>query len=566
MLERFSFDARVITPLPYYGAIGTLEGPNSDGTCHMLQSVLATNGNKTATFLTCSSFIRRLCYPVRMKTCNLGKSGAAITGVSIWVSGWFLIWSTDNLSQASHALMLVLTCALASLVWRPLPVIAGSALSVGAFDWMLIVPRGHFAVDLREDAILLLTMLSVTTIIALLLGQLKDIAAKAVATAQRAEQLRIIAEALGEESDDDSMIDLVRSQFTQLFGAKCFVQFSHGLDTICTGSPSVNQQAALALCARERRELGLGTDCYADFPGWVAPLGKGEHNYGAVLVEQPERELQSALQDHARALLTLFVTSVERRQARDAALHARAEQQLQQARNALLASIAHDHRTPLATILGAASSLVEQHNLLDDKQRSQLARTIVLETERLSRLTDNAMRLAKLDSPHLAINEDWQCAEELVGTVVQRAGRRHPKAQFHVLVEPGLPLFRADGVLMDQLLDNLVDNAVRHAGLSAPIEICARAIERRVVFDVADRGPGVDPRLLEQGFDLLTRGTQLGASVRGVGLGLAICRAIARVHQGGRIECMRRPGGGALFRASLPLPHEQMAALLEVGQ
>lgn len=501
-----------------------------------------------------------------MKHCKLGKHAATIGGAFIWAAGWSVIRITDDLSQASHALLLLLTSALVSLIWRPLAVIAGSALSVAVFDFMLIAPRGRLSVDLREDAILLLTMLSVTTIIALLLGRLKDIAAKAIASAERADQLRAVTEALREESDDDSMVALLHSQLTTLFGTHCVVQFSHGSHAITAGSPGVNQQEALALCARERRELGAGTDRYADFPSWVAPLGKGEHHYGAVLVERPMHGVPHASQEHARALLTLFVTSIERRQAREAALRARAAEQLHEARNALLASIAHDHRTPLATILGAGSSLVEQHDRLDDTQRADLARTIVLETEHLCRLTDNTLRLAKLDSPQVRINEDWQSAEELVGTVVQRASRRYPHARFHIDVADGLPLFRADGVLMDQLLDNLVDNAVKHAGSSGPIDIGARATDGLIVFEVADCGPGVDPGVLTQASDSFTQAAQAQASARGMGLGLAICRAIARVHKGGRIEYIARPGGGALFRASLPLPDKWMDTRLEPGE
>ena len=499
-----------------------------------------------------------------MRNSTFGKYGAAVGGGSIWAGGWLLIWMTDDLSPASHALLLVLTSALVSLVWRAFAVIVGSALSAAAFDWMLIAPRGRFAVDLREDAILLLTMLSVAAIIALLLGRLKDSATEALAAAGRADQLRAVAEALREESDRDRMIELLRTQFSALFEATCIVTFSHGADAVTIGDPSVHQAAALALCARERRELGAGTDRYADFSSWVVPLGTGEHSYGAVLVERSEHEPAPALQEHARALLALFVTSLERRHAREAALRAQSEEQLQQARNALLASIAHDHRTPLATILGAASSLVEQHELLDDARRIQLARTIVLETEHLSRLTDNTLRLARLGSPHLVIDADWQSAEEMVGTVVQRARRRYPNARFQVAVEHGLPLFRGDGVLLDQLLDNLVDNAVKHAGTSAPIDIRAGTTDGRMVFDVADRGPGLDPGLLERGADPVV-GAALPAAGRGGGLGLAICRAIVRVHRGARIACTARSGGGALLRVSLPLPDQQMAAPLEAA-
>ena len=143
-------------------------------------------------------------------------------------------------------------------------------------------------------------------------------------------------------------------------------------------------------------------------------------------------------------------------------------------RNALLAAISHDYRTPLATILGAASSLHDQADRLDAAQRQRLAARIVQEAEHLSRLTDNTLQLARLDAPGVTLRMDWESAEEIVGTVLRRARLRAPARPLRARLEPGLPLLRCDAMLLTQMLDNLVDNALKHTPPDTPVEILVR--------------------------------------------------------------------------------------------
>ena len=171
--------------------------------------------------------------------------------------------------------------------------------------------------------------------------------------------------------------------------------------------------------------------------------------------------------------------ALERTQALRAAAQAREQAQAQQVRNALLAAIAHDHRTPLATILGAASSLVEQDARLSREQRQRLAASIVEEADRLARLTDNTLQLARLDAPGLALALDWESAEELVGTAVARVRRHDPQRRLRSRVEPDLPLLRCDAVLMVQMLINLLDNALKYGAPDAPVELLVRRDRRR---------------------------------------------------------------------------------------
>jgi two-component system, OmpR family, sensor histidine kinase KdpD len=208
----------------------------------------------------------------------------------------------------------------------------------------------------------------------------------------------------------------------------------------------------------------------------------------------------------------------------------------------------------------AASSLLDQGQRLDGPQRSALAGRIVQEAEHLARLADNTLQLARLDAPGVVLHRDWESAEDLVGTVMRRARQRAPGRLLRARLEPGLPLLHCDAMLLTQLLDNLVDNALRHTPADAPVEVLVRRATDRgdgppgVVLAVRDRGPGVTPAWRHRIFEVFQRGeTAAGAAPQrsGTGVGLAVCRAIARAH-GGELTLRARNHGGSSFECHLP--------------
>jgi two-component system, OmpR family, sensor histidine kinase KdpD len=274
---------------------------------------------------------------------------------------------------------------------------------------------------------------------------------------------------------------------------------------------------------------------------------------------------------------------LQRTAALQAASAAREEAQAQRLRNTLLAAISHDHRTPLATILGAASALHDQGERLPPAQRQRLAARIVDEATQLRRLTDNTLQLARLDTPGLALTMDWESVEEIVGSVLHRLRQRRPLSRVTARLEPGLPLLRCDAVLLVQLLDNLVDNALTHgapshdrsdrADVAALVEIMARTVLApsgpQLLLAVRDRGGGVPRAWRERIFDTFQRGAPSAATTAasadvaegaqaaqaarpGAGVGLALCRAIARAH-GGELTLRARAHGGSSFECTLPL-------------
>jgi two-component system sensor histidine kinase KdpD len=222
-------------------------------------------------------------------------------------------------------------------------------------------------------------------------------------------------------------------------------------------------------------------------------------------------------------------------------------------RNSLLSSVSHDLRTPLAVISGASSTLLELGDEGDKSTREDLLREVLEESNHLARLVDNLLSMTRLDAGSVQVEKQWFPIEDVIGSALGRLRKALAGRKVNKLLPPDLPLVPLDGVLIEQVMVNLLENSIRYAGPSAAIDISARVENDGVVIAVADRGPGLADGEQIKVFDKLFRGAASANSAeRGVGLGLAIARAIVEAH-GGRIWVENRNGGGAVFSFRLPL-------------
>ena len=469
----------------------------------------------------------------------------------------------------NQALILVLAAALAAFWLPPVASTVACAVAVLAFNFAFVPPRGTFAVDLHQHALLLVTMLAVSSLIALLLARQRQLAVKERMHLMRAEQLRGLGEALRDAEDPRSRGQLLQEALSSLTCAPATLLMlpeapSDPADAnacILLGDATADEKAGLWLSLRQSQAMGPGTGRHEEQAAWYVPMRGRRSSFGAALLPLHCMPADAAtMRDQAQALCDQMGLALERAAALQSAAAARDAAQSQALRNTLLAAISHDHRTPLATILGAASSLHDQADRLSAEQRRRLAATIVDEASQLARLTDNTLQLARLDTPGLTLHMDWESAEEIIGTVLRRVRQRDPAHPVKAHVEHGMPLLRCDAVLLVQLLDNLLDNALKYGGDSARVEIVAHRSADAVVFAVRDRGPGVPPEWRSRIFDAFQRAAPVkeqpsvaGAPARrGAGVGLAVCRAIARAH-GGELTLRPRRHGGASFEFALPL-------------
>jgi two-component system sensor histidine kinase KdpD len=251
----------------------------------------------------------------------------------------------------------------------------------------------------------------------------------------------------------------------------------------------------------------------------------------------------------AVALIISRLTEDNRRGARQqAALEVEAESE--RMRSALLASISHDLRTPLAVMSGASSSLAEQGEQLPAEERRALARSVFEHSREMADRVAKILQMTRLESGPPRIEREWASIAEIAGAVLERLEARLANHRVMVEIPPDLPLVRVDAPLIEQALGNLLENAALHTPPGTVVRLMAKLVGDEVVVSVEDYGGGLAAGDVERVFDKFHRGRVEGGSA-GMGLGLAICRAIVRLH-GGRAWAESLGPGGTVFRFSLP--------------
>ncbi|WP_207483847.1 sensor histidine kinase [Arenibaculum pallidiluteum] len=279
--------------------------------------------------------------------------------------------------------------------------------------------------------------------------------------------------------------------------------------------------------------------------GAIGVLGIRTEGTAAILPPEEER-LLAALADQAALAIerTTLVSDVER---------ARIATERERLRAALLSSLSHDLRTPLVSILGAASSLTTLGATLDEDSRHELARTIQDEAERLNRFVQNLLDMTRLGSGALRPRTDWVDLREVVGSALERAAKLPGPRRVRLDIDPALPLLRLDPVLMEQVLFNLLDNARKYAPPETPVTVWARLRGDNAVLEVCDQGPGIPPEARESVFDMFYRVNAGDSRTAGTGLGLAICRGIVEAHGGSISAQPGLHGTGTCIVVTLPV-------------
>jgi two-component system sensor histidine kinase KdpD len=298
---------------------------------------------------------------------------------------------------------------------------------------------------------------------------------------------------------------------------------------------------------REMAVLGPGTGRWPGLDAWFIPLGYPPYVSGAVSI-RPAVASDTAGREHAQALCTLLAQALQRLRLTDSMQAAQSEAQRQQLQSTYLAAISHDLRTPLAAVVGAASSLQLQRDKLSVSEQDRLLGSIVSEATYLCTITENTLQLVSLANADQAIQRDWESMEEIVGAVLVRIRHSDPSRRIKSKLTAGLPLIKADPVLLAQLIANLLDNALKYSHESIDLSVNVQGNNLQVM--VKDRGKEIPPEKYASIFEPYTRDDLSGQ--RGAGLGLALCRAIAVSH-GGSLTLRRRSGGGNSFTFAMPL-------------
>ncbi len=436
-----------------------------------------------------------------------------------------------------------------------------SLLSVLAFNLFFLPPYYSITISDPENVVALFFFLVVAVIASNLTANVRAQAMMARKRARTTEDLYLFSRKLAGIASMDDLMWAVASQVASMLKVRVvlFLPENGTLELKAAWPPEdVAEEADLAAAKwswESNRPTGRGADTLPGAKrlflpmrtgrGPVAVIGIDSDKQGPLLTPD-ERRLLDALADQA----ALAIERINLSEDFDEAQRAAERDRLQAA---LLTSISHDLRTPLASILGAADGLAGLPDLSADDRQALLS-TIQEEAERLNRFIANLLDMTKLESGAIAPNMALVDVGDVVGSTLRRAERILADHRIETALGPDLPMVRLDPVLFEQVLFNLLDNAAKYAPAGTAIRLEARRDAASIRLQVLDEGQGVPQAELERVFDKFYRVHKSDSRRAGTGLGLAICRGFVEA-MGGAIEAANRNGGrGTVFTITLPVP------------
>lgn len=436
------------------------------------------------------------------------------------------------------------------------PAVLAAFLSVGAFDFFFVPPRFTFSVG---DAQYLLTF-AVMLVVALVIGQLtaglKFQARVATQREERVSALYAMSRDLSGALTAEQIAEIAKRFLLSEFDARGVLMLADLHDRLTAPVPAPSSPAGIdagvAQWAFDHAEAaGFGTGTLPGSPVLYLPLKAPMRSRGVLAIEPdtPTRLLgpeQRRLLDTCASLLAI---SLERIHYVDVARSSTVQIESERLRNSLLAAISHDLRTPLAGLIGMAESLAVIEPAPSRAQGEIVARMREAAL-RMGSLVNNLLDMARLQAGPVQLNKQWLPLEEVVGAALKAVSGSLDARRVRVSLPADLPLLHIDAVLLERVLCNLLENAVKYTPADSPIDISALASSSQVSVRVDDAGPGLQEGREEAIFQMFERGRKEGATP-GVGLGLAICRAIVEAHDGA-IRGQTRSGGGARFSFDLP--------------
>lgn len=463
---------------------------------------------------------------------------------------------------ANIVMLFLLNVVLVGMRLGRRPAILSAFLNVAAFDFFFVQPRFTFAISDLQYLVVFSVMLAVGLIAGQLTAGLRFQARIASHREERARALYEFARELSGALQTGQIIEITRGFIQGTFRAAAVLLLPDAGGRLRVPAAAQGEMrpaplgvldTGIAQWAFDRATAaGIGTDTLPGSKFFYLPLLAPMRTRG-VLAIRPESRRWLLVPEQRRFLdtvATLAAIALERVHYVEVAQDALVRMESERLRNSLLSALSHDLRTPLTALVGLSESLAMSGPALCAAQR-ELVQALHEEAVRMSRLVANLLDMARIQSGEIKLNRQWQPIEEVVGSALRASRSALSAHQAQTRLPPGLPLVNLDAVLIERVLCNLVENAAKYTPPGSDIVICAWSDERLMSVRVADNGPGIPPGREEAIFEKFTRGERESATP-GVGLGLAICRAVVEAH-GGTIRAGHADEGGAAFTFTIPL-------------
>jgi two-component system sensor histidine kinase KdpD len=444
------------------------------------------------------------------------------------------------------------------------PSLLTSVIASLAYNFFFLPPIYTFTITDPTNVIAFFFFMLIAILVSNVAGRVRAQADTAIIRIRTTEQLYAFSRKLAGTATLDDVLWASAYQTALMLAVRVVVLLpDDGLLTVKAGYPPEDELDKADLAAANwawsnDRPAGRGSDTLPGAKRLFLPMRTGRGLIGVIgidddrsgpLLTPDQRRLLDALVDQGALAIerVLLVEDMDR---------VKRTVESERLRSALLTSISHDLKTPLASVLGSASTMRDLESSLSDAEKRDLLATVIDESERLNRFIANLLDMTRLESGAVVPNTALHDVGEIVGSALRRAGKILASHRVSLQLDADLPMLKLDAVLFEQVIFNLLDNAAKYAPAETTISIRSFRDRDSVSLQVADEGEGIPPDELESVFDKFYR-AQKGDHVRpGTGLGLAISRGFIEAMAGRITAANRTDRSGAVIIVRLPIPAE----------
>lgn len=457
-----------------------------------------------------------------------------------------MAWLAERwLGLEDVSMVFIVAVVLVAARTRMTAAVVAALLSFLAYNFFFIEPRFTFNISARQGV----TTVFLFLIAALVAGRLASRLRMQVVALRAANTQATALQALGRElavaADLGQVLAAGRKALARALSAEAWLRVQGREEPADAVLPDLDRAAA-DWAQQHGQATGRHTDTLAGAGRWFLPLrgdggtlgvlGLRFDDTSARLLPEQRRLAEAMAEDIAQAVVrTRLVAELE---------DARVSGETERLRSALLSSVSHDLRSPLASMIGSASSLASYWNAMDEDDRRSLLDTIQQEGERLDRYIQNLLDMTRLGHSGLRLNRDWIGVDELLGSAVSRLQRYQPEVRVQTTVAADVPPVWVHPALIEQAVFNVLENAGKFSPPGEPVQVEAKLVDGALRIDVRDRGPGIPEDERSRIFDMFYSVERGDRGRHGTGLGLAICQGMVGAH-GGSVQALPGRTGAA---------------------
>jgi two-component system sensor histidine kinase KdpD len=468
------------------------------------------------------------------------------------------------------ALIYLLPVLLNAVYWGLRPAFFAAVLGVLSFDFFFVPPFLSFTVADLRYVISFGVFLSVAALTASLAARLKQQLRYSQQKESHTALLYGLSKQIGAISDIPTLLHNISMHVTQAIGTEIAIYLPDRQNKLTLSYKSAmatdwgqgDAELVIAKWVFEHGETaGLGTPTLSKSSGYYVPLRTEDRIDGvlALNLKEGSHEISSEQQQLFEALGGLAATAISRIMLAEEAKIAHLTAESERLRSAILDSVSHEMRTPLAAIIGSATGLIESEHLFSSEDRLELLTTIRDGALRMNRLVKNLLSMAQLESGMLRLKKHWCDAADLIGVALSQVKDFQQHRKLHVKLPETVPMVLGDEVLLEQVLVNVLSNAIKYSPSNSEIVLAVSSEKDSLVISVSDQGIDLTKEEYARIFDKFYR-AEATRQVTGTGLGLSICKGIVELH-GGTISAERNEPQGTIVTIRLPAMQEEQPLL-----